>query len=87
MVRGRKPKWHHPTKMMRLPSPFEAQLGKIADSLDLGEAVFSESDIQTSINTLVMQIRPRDREPAIRLYRKLMNHLLAIAPQPPAAKD
>lgn len=79
---GRKSQWSRPTKMIRLPAEFEAELLAIAHRMDENqlsesESKFSLEQIETAIAGVVMSIPPPDRRQAKKLFKKLMGRLMA----------
>jgi hypothetical protein len=75
---GRKSSWTRPTKMMRLPAEFEAELTAIAHKLDQSEAsqpVYTLQEINDAIVAVLLKIRPLDRKLASPYYKRLIKKL------------
>ncbi|HEY9631021.1 MAG TPA: hypothetical protein V6C84_27335 [Coleofasciculaceae cyanobacterium] len=71
---GRKSQWNRPTKMIRVPAEFEAELLAIAHKLDDGHTIvdaLTTDQMEAAIAATVMSIPPRDRRAAIALFKKL----------------
>jgi len=75
---GRKSQWNRPTKMIRVPIEFEAELLEIAHRLDDGytSPVFMK-DVDAAIAAVVMEVAPPKRRAAIALFKKLRLRLEA----------
>lgn len=77
---GRKSLWNHPTKLIRLPATFEAEILEYAHRLDSAKPVdFATESIkdllQPQINAIVMGLKPGERRSALRLFKKLTDRL------------
>ena len=75
----RKSQWRSPTKMIRLPEKYEAQIIAYAKLLD-SESESVRIDFETRfhgelmrrLDTVLMRIRPSDRRAANQLFKKLL---------------
>lgn len=72
---GRPSSWRSPTKMIRLPEKYEAQIIEYAKKLD-SESESSEQDqavvLRGHIEAIVLSLPPGDRRVANRLFKKLL---------------
>lgn len=80
--RGRPAKWkHQPTKQVRIPTVFEAQILEFAMGLDADESTddvgttFTEAEIKEAIASVLRRIPPDRRAAQARIFNQLLNHL------------
>lgn len=71
---GRKSSWNGPTKMIRLPAKYEAEIIEYAKRLD-SDSKSPEVDLQSHINAVLLTIPPRQRAEAAKLFKKLTDRL------------
>lgn len=84
--RGRKSPWHSPTKMIRLPAAYEAEIIAFAHKLDGSSAAEDIQDVEQSfeakfnnhVNRVLMSLRPGDRRFAKRIFKKLADRLQMV---------
>lgn len=68
--------WQTPTKMIRLPEAYEAQLKAIAHQLETGDRLIPASQLEATTRNLLQTMRPQDRRAAARAYQRLLARLL-----------
>lgn len=80
--RGRPAKWkHQPTKQVRIPTIFEAQILEFAMGLDADEAnddvgtTFTEAELKEAIASVLRRIPPQRRAAQARIFNQLLSHL------------
>jgi len=80
--RGRPSKWQHqPTKQLRLPAAFEAQILEYTRLLDSGEsddnfgAKFTETQIREAIAAVLQRVPPNKRAAQSRMFNQFLSHL------------
>jgi hypothetical protein len=71
---GRKSQWRSPTKMIRLPAQYEAQILEYARLLDSESEspIDFDAELKRRIDQVLMTIKPSDRAAAKRLFKKLL---------------
>lgn len=67
--------WQTETKMIRLPEAYEEQLKAIAHQLEAGDRLIPASQIHDTTRAILQTMRPQDRRPAARAYRRLLSAL------------
>jgi hypothetical protein len=74
---GRKSQWRSPTKMMRLPARYEAQIIAYAKLLD-SESKSGASCFQAHVESVLLSIPPNQRRSAKRLLNKLVAQIEGV---------
>jgi hypothetical protein len=70
---GRKSQWRSPTKMIRIPEKYEAQIIDYAKRLDSESEFTFEQELQRRVDLILMRIQPSQRREAAKLYKKLLS--------------